>query len=204
MTEDQDWRLKVECDRQPSRPELDSLVESVRGLDVAAEGGEAVGHDVVLTHDGNVLFAYAATRGAAENARTAIKAVLDRDGVAARATLSHWDDSRDQWRQVDPPPTEVEASAEEAVERDAEETESRTLVISSGKMVRAEVEQTMREWAAKLGLDCDVIEHRHLLTTQVAFTVTGPRRKVDEFAAGLRAEEVSTLRSERMVMLSPL
>jgi hypothetical protein len=62
----------------------------------------------------------------------------------------------------------------------------------------------MREWAAKLELQCEVIEHRHLLTTQLAFTVTGPKRKVDEFAAGLRAEELATLRTERQVMISPL
>jgi hypothetical protein len=51
-----------------------------------------------------------------------------------------------------------------------------------------------------------VRHHRapHLLTTQVAFTVTGPKRKVDEFAQGLRAEELATMPTERAVMLSPL
>jgi hypothetical protein len=38
----------------------------------------------------------------------------------------------------------------------------------------------------------------------VAFSVTGPRRKIDEFAEGLRAEELATMRTERGVMLSPL
>ena len=50
----------------------------------------------------------------------------------------------------------------------------------------------------------EVIEHPHLLTRQVAFTVTGSRRKLDEFAEGLRAEELATMRTEREVMLSPL
>ena len=62
----------------------------------------------------------------------------------------------------------------------------------------------MREWAEKLGLKCEVIEHPHLLTTQVAFTVIGSKRKVDEFADGLRAEELATMRTERAVMMSPL
>jgi hypothetical protein len=78
------------------------------------------------------------------------------------------------------------------------------MVISSGKMIRAEVEQTMRGWAAKLGLQVEVVEHPHLLTTQVAFTVTGSRRKLDEFAEGLRAEELATMRTEAAVMASPL
>ena len=62
----------------------------------------------------------------------------------------------------------------------------------------------MLDWASTLGLQCEIIEHPHLLTTQVAFSVTGPRRKIDEFAEGLRAEEVATMRAEREVMLSPL
>jgi hypothetical protein len=53
-------------------------------------------------------------------------------------------------------------------------------------------------------LECAIIEHPHLLTTQVAFTVTGPKRKIDEFSRGLTAEEWATIRTERTVMLSPL
>jgi hypothetical protein len=49
-----------------------------------------------------------------------------------------------------------------------------------------------------------VIEHPHLLSTQVAFTVSGPRRKIDEFAEGLKAEGWATMRSELAVMASPL
>jgi len=105
---------------------------------------------------------------------------------------------------VDPPLSGEAKRAEEASERDAQRVESRTMVASTGRSIRAEVEQTMREWAEKLGLDCEVIEHPHLLTNQVAFTVTGPKRKIDEFAEGLRAEEVATMRTEREVMLSPL
>jgi hypothetical protein len=62
----------------------------------------------------------------------------------------------------------------------------------------------MVEWADKLDLKCEVIEHPHLLTTQVAFSVTGPKRRVNEFAEGLRAEELATMRTERAVMMSPL
>lgn len=203
LSEHQDWRLKVEYDRQAGPP-LERLLELVRGADVASQCGQAVGHDVAITHDGNVLFAYAASRTAAENARRAIEIVLRDHNVTATAVLSHWDERVDEWIQVDPPLTGAAATTEQAHERDAERQESRTLVVSSGKMVREEVEQSMRNWAEQLRLDCEIIEHPHLLTTQVAFTVTGPHRKVDEFAAGLRAEELATLRTERAVMLSPL
>jgi hypothetical protein len=71
-------------------------------------------------------------------------------------------------------------------------------------MIRAEFEQSMREWADRLGLECTIVEHPHILRTQVAFTVTGPKGKIDEFARGLRAEEWETIRAERWVVASPL
>jgi hypothetical protein len=118
--------------------------------------------------------------------------------------VSHWDDELDVWRQTDPPPEGQVRRAEDAVERDAETVETRTLVASAGKLIRSEFEQTMRDWAQRLGLQCQIVEHPHLLTTQVAFTVTGPRRKIDEFVQGLRAEGLATMRTETAVMLSPL
>jgi hypothetical protein len=62
----------------------------------------------------------------------------------------------------------------------------------------------MRDYAERLGLECDIAEqHPHLLRTQVAFTVHGPKRKVDEFALGLRAQGWATVRAESNV-LNPL
>jgi len=176
----------------------------MRGPDVVEEVGEAVPHDVAITHDGDLLFAYAASQAALTTARRAIEAVLHRDGVNADVYVSHWDERFDEWLQVEPPLSGEAKRTEEASERDAERVESRSMVASTGKLIRAEVEQTMREWAEKLGLKCDVIEHPHLLTTQVAFTVTGPKRKIDEFGEGLRAEELATMRTERAVMMSAL
>jgi hypothetical protein len=204
MSEDHDWRLQAELDAVDTRGALDHLLGRMRGPDVVEEVREAIPHDVAITHDGKLLFAYAATESALNTARRAIEAVLRRDGVKASITVSHWDERFDEWLQVDPPLAGEAKRTEEATERDAERVETRTMVASTGKLIRAEVEQTMREWADKLGLKCEVIEHPHLLTTQVAFTATGPRRKIDEFAEGLRAEELATMRTERAVMLSPL
>jgi hypothetical protein len=84
-------------------------------------------------------------------------------------------------------------------------SDSRTLVATVGREVREEFEQSMRNWADELGIRCEIIEqHPHLLNEQVAFTITGPARKLDEFAGGLAAEERATIRTERAVMLSPL
>jgi hypothetical protein len=128
--------------------------------------------------------------------------VLARENMKGTILVSCWDDELDSWRQTDPPPSAAEAQQEAAVKRDGETVETRTLVASAGKDVRGTLEQSMIEWAEKLGVQCTFVEHPHLLTTQVGFTVTGPRRKLDEFSAGLKAEETTTIRSENSVILS--
>jgi hypothetical protein len=174
------------------------------GSEVVHEAQAAMPHDVVLTHDGSLLFAYAADQETITATRRALESVLSHDEIEASIYVSHWDDALDAWRQIDPPSTGSERVREEAAVRDAEAVETRTLVASSGKMIRGEFEQSMIAWAQQLGVQCETIEHPHLLTTQVGFTITGPRRKLDEFADGLKAEEAATIRTERAVMLSPL
>jgi hypothetical protein len=159
---------------------------------------------VVITHDGKLLFAYATSQATLAAARGAIEDVLRRDELRASLRMSHWDDELDTWRQTDPPPTAEERQIKDVAEHEAEAVETRTMVVSSGKLIRAEFEQTMLAWAERLGVKCTIIEHPHLLTTQVGFTVTGPKRKLDEFSQGLRAEGWATTRTETAVMLSPL
>jgi hypothetical protein len=202
--EEQDWRLQAELDVEDVPGALHELVGRFRGPDPVKEIEGTVGHDVVITHDGKLLFAYAADEATLAAARSAIEGVLLGDGIKASVRISHWDDRLDRWRQTDPPATAQQKLAEDAADRDAEAIQTRTLVVSSGRMIRAEFEQSMLEWADKLGVECEIIEHPHLLTTQVGFTVKGPKRKIDEFAQGLAAEERATIRTERAVMLSPL
>jgi hypothetical protein len=201
---DQDWRMQAELHVAESHGALRELVGRLRGPDLVGEIESKVPHDVVITHDGKLLFAYAADEATLAAARSAIEAVLRADGIEASVRVSHWDEVREQWRQTDPPLSAEEQQVDEAAERDAEAIETRTLVVSSGKMIRAEFEQSMRDWADRLGLECTIVEHPHILRTQVAFTVTGPKGKIDEFARGLRAEEWQTIRAERWVVASPL
>jgi hypothetical protein len=201
---EQDWRMQAELDVPEAGGALRELIGRLRGPDVVEEIEAKLPRDVVVTHDGKLLFAYAADRTALAAARSAIEAVLAGDGIAASVRVSHWDDERERWLQIDPPPTAEEQQSAVAEERDASALETRTLVVSSGKMIRVEFEQNIREWAERLQLQCTIVEHPHLLTTQLAFTVTGPKYKLDEFARGLRAEERATIRTEGAVMLSPL
>jgi hypothetical protein len=199
-----DWRLTAELDTADRRGALDGLLARLREPDVVEEIEAELPPDVVISHNGNLLFAYAASEDAIRAAREAIERVLQRDGIGARIVLSHWDEDRDEWMQVDPPPSPEELRSEQQREVDADAIETRTLVASAGKLVRASFEQSLLDWANKLGLDVKITEHPHLLTTQVLFTVTGPKHKIDEFERALKAEGATMLRSDATLMLSPL
>lgn len=203
-SDDKDWRLQVELDVAAPRAPLHALVKRLRGADVVDQIDAAVPRDVVITHDGNLLFAYAADQSLLASARRAIEDALRHEGIAASVRVSHWDDELDDWRQTEPPASADQTRMRAAAEQSARAVETRTIVASAGKLIRSEFEQSLRDWSQQLGVECQVIEHPHLLTTQVAFTVTGPSRKVEEFLQGVRAEENATIRAERTVMLSPL
>lgn len=195
--DDRDWRLTGTLPDTGSHRVLHAVVERVRDDDLLREARSAVGDEVVITHDGRRLFAYARTRPEIERARAAIETVLEQQTLAATISLTRYDEGLDEWVDPDSPPPEAAVRAATAVG-------SRTLVATVGRSIREEFEQSMRTWADQLGLRCEIVEHPHLLDSQVAFTVTGPARKLDEFASGLSAEEHATIRTERAVMLSPL
>ncbi len=162
--------------------------------------------DVVITHDGKLLFAYAA-----DQATLTRRARRDREVCSAQDGIRR-DRTRQplgrRAREVAPDRSAATgrgAAASTSPNATTKAVETRTLVVSSGKMIRAEFEQSMREWADKLQLECTIVEHPHLLTTQVAFTVTGPKRKIDEFSTGARRRGVGDdPHPERTVMMSPL
>lgn len=198
--------MEAELDTADARGALDRLMGRIRphGDELAEELQAAVADDVVVSHDGRLLFAYATTQPALEAARRAIEEVLERDGMTVSVRVSHWDQKIDDWRQIDPPPSGEELRKERAEDHDAEAVETRTLVAGAGKLIKDPLEQAMLRYADELGLECEIAErHPHLMRTQVAFSVTGPKRKIDEFAQGLRAEGWATVRTEGTV-LNPL
>lgn len=202
--DEKDWRLRVELQTADPEPALGGLLERLRGSTLVKEIESALADDVVLTQDGKLLFAYAAEQAALARARAAIEAVLREDQVGASLQVSHWDDELDGWLQTDPPLSAEQTSSQDAARGSAQATETRTLVATSGNEIRAEFEQSLKNWAQELGLECTIVEHPHLLRTQIAFTVTGARGKVDQFAKGLKAEGRATIRTERYVQISPL
>ena len=156
----------------------------------------------MLSYDGDTLFAYANTQAAIGEARQAVAHQLERDGASATMAVSHWDDGLGEvgdWLQVDPPENAAQ-SAHEAAERSEHElegqVETRTVAVSSGKWVRKYIETSVADEAREQGVELSIVEHPHLLTTQIAFTLTGPKFKVDAVIADLRERAMALTRFE--------
>jgi len=201
MSEDpdeRDWRLTAQLAAGDSGTYLHGLVNRRREAHAIGDARSAVGPDVVVTHDGERLFAYAASREAIEEARAKLADALLRDGIDTRLVLSAWSEEREEWLDPDAPAPEPAAAAAE------EAPVTRTYVVTLGRWVREEFEQSLSSWATRLGVSCEIVEHPHLLSSQAAFTDTGPAHELDEFAAAMSAEERATIRTETAVMASPL
>jgi len=199
VPDDQDWRLEANLERAS---EHDGLLERLLGSvhnefsGAAADARAAVGGDVAITHDGHRLFGYATERQALTAARRAIESACGHHGLAASFALSHWDAELDRWRRFDPPETEAEAQAAQAEEVDAERVETQTVVCNVGATLRVSLEQAMGEWAERMGIEYELVEHPHLLTTQIAVKITGPHRGIEEFRAALKTDAWSSIRAD--------
>ncbi len=197
--DERDWRLSGELAGSDGGP-LHGLVGRRREAHAAGDAADAVGADVVVTHDGPRLFAYAASRAAIEDARAKLEQALSADGVTVALSLRAWSEDLEEWIDPDAPPPARPAATIAAENA----TVTHTYVVTLGRWVRQEFEESLELWAGQLGVTYEIVEHPHLLNTQAAFTVTGPSRKVDEFAAAMRAAEQATIRTETTVMSSPL
>jgi hypothetical protein len=195
MAKDQDWRLRLDL-AQPA--DLEALLADVRDPHTGKrEHTPALGEDVVLTHDGNTFFAYAMTAESLQGARERIEATLHQAGLKGVIRLSHWDASSLRWWQTDPPLSELELKREQAqidAARRREGTVTRTVVCTIGRLIRKSFEQQMISFAQEDGLRCQLVEHPHLFSTQVAFEATGAPGHVEEFAQYLRNEAQTTTR----------
>lgn len=194
MADQEEWRLSVKPDLSASRPVLEAIVGRMRSRDARVAVEAAVPDEIVITHDGKTLFAYAGDFEALAKARRAIETVLQREGMDVTMFVERWDQRLDDWFRIDGRPSDGDRADARTVQGSDETIETRTMVAFAGKPVHAEFENTMREWAEKLGLRCEIVEHPHLLTTQVVFRVEGSRRKIEEFTGGLKAAEQTTWR----------
>jgi hypothetical protein len=198
MADEQDWRMRADIEDAPG------LLERLRKeRHFEHELEPLIGRDVVLSGDDDTLFAYANTRAAIDETRRALEHQLESEGRSAAISISHWDDDSSDWHQVDPPPAASELERERA-RADQQEAEAergarvvtRTVAITAGKMARNWFETTVADEARELGVELSIVEHPHLLRTQIVFTLTGQAAKVEQVIADMQARAGATTRLE--------
>jgi hypothetical protein len=186
MSEDQDWRLRVDL-ADPAA--LHAGLRDARRIE--RELDSVVAADVVVSHNGDTLFAYANTRESIDGARRAIEARLAQGGVAADVDVSRWDGAGARWVDPDAPPADAPAPGSPS-----DPIVTRTFVESAGRLVRNLVETTVAADARERGVELSIVEHPHLLRTQLAFTLTGPASQVDGVIADIEAGAMRLTRIE--------
>ena len=103
---DDDWRIRIDVAEEEH---ASGLLERLAG-DLDSEARELAkdleSHRLAVSRDGETVFVYAATRAEAERAHDVVKAELQGQGFAARASrVEHWIDEEDRWD--DEPPGET-------------------------------------------------------------------------------------------------
>src|SRR5947209_5299389 len=101
--DERDWRLTGELGAAEGG-HLHGLVARRREAHAAGDAAAAAGPDVVVTHDGSRLFAYAPTRAAIEDARSKLEQALAGDGLSVTLSLSVWSEDLEEWIDPDAPP----------------------------------------------------------------------------------------------------
>lgn len=188
MSSEQDWRLRLD---------LGDPLDLAKEL---KERGVVLPADVVLSRDDDTVFIYAMSQDSLASARSVLEQVLLRHGIDGTVRVSRWDPSSLVWRQVDPPPPEAELRREEAeieTELAGSGDVTRTVVCTIGRLIRKPFEQEVLSFAEQEGLRCEAVEHPHLLSSQVVFTVSGNPKQVEEFIAYVRKDAQSTTRIDQ-------
>ena len=158
----------------------------------------------MLSADDDTLFAYANTREAIDEARGGARApARRRSGATPRyASRTGMTTARIGTRSIRRPSAD-ELAREERRDREAEaeaareaRIETRTVAVTSGRMVRNWFETTVADEARELGVELSIVEHPHLLSTQIVFTLTGPTGKIEQVIADMDARAGQATRLE--------
>jgi hypothetical protein len=119
-----DFRVELNVDS-------DKVLDDIREIEVAHEARGALGDRVIVTHDGDTLFAYAGTADEAREAERVLRESLAAHGLGATGELTRWHPGSETWEPADEPlpvtPAEHAAERAEVEEREREESEARGL-----------------------------------------------------------------------------
>jgi hypothetical protein len=163
--EHDDWRVAVEVADHATGQHLlgrvrEHRLEAHAEEEVLGDVEHLLAHRVVLSHDGPRIFAYAATRSAADAAQRALIRFLDQHGLQGTVTLNRWHPVEERWEDADVPlPETSEALASESERlRDQERRDSERIGVPEWEVrVEFPTHRETVEFAQRLraeGLPC--------------------------------------------------
>jgi hypothetical protein len=120
-TDDEDWRVEVEL---PDHDAAKRLHGAAGATDLYWRARGALRDRAALTHDDNLVFAYATTREGAEAAEQALQELAGKEQLEASFTLTRWHPIAERWEDPAVPlPSDPAALAEERKEGQESERE---------------------------------------------------------------------------------
>jgi hypothetical protein len=103
---DDDWRIRIDVEEEGHATGLLERLAGELGSEARDLARDLESRRLVVSHDADTVFVYAATRAEAERAHTIVEAELREHGIEARTSrIEHWLDEEDRWD--DEPPGET-------------------------------------------------------------------------------------------------
>ncbi len=118
MNTQDEWRVEVKLPNGHGIP----LSESLAAVELDAEARRELGGQVILTSEGDRLFAYARNETAARAAETEIRRLAAENELEAEISLTRWHPIEEDWKDADTPmPSTPEEQAAEKARHEAAE-----------------------------------------------------------------------------------
>ncbi|HEY2480522.1 MAG TPA: hypothetical protein VGI17_17550 [Solirubrobacterales bacterium] len=110
---DDDWRLQIDLDDAGVGGEIS---DHLRAAELEHDLGTAFDQRVIVSHEGERIFIYAADRAQLDRARGVVQKFLDSKGWDATFDLRHWHPVAEDWE--DPDAAEPRTAAEKEAEHE--------------------------------------------------------------------------------------
>jgi hypothetical protein len=95
---DDEYRLEIDL-----HDALHGLADRLRALDLDDEVEERLGGRVIVTRDGDKIYVYARSDGAAKEAERVVSEVLAEDGIDVQIRRRRWNPEQRFWQDADEP-----------------------------------------------------------------------------------------------------
>ena len=103
---DDDWRIRIEVEEEEHAAGFLERLTGDLGSEARELAADLEAHRLAVSRDGETIFVYASSHGAAEQAHAVVQAELREHGIeAVTSKVEHWLDEENRWD--DEPPGET-------------------------------------------------------------------------------------------------